>query len=306
MLNIVRIIHVNIICTYKRFLFLPFFSVCDISYLKEPFPSSQCNPYYAGSMFSLQCQVQAPAPVSPRLEILWFFTNTSDDTIQISAATLTSFHSIVNQNQTGKSGQLLTSTITFGRFTNPIHAGCYFCRVALGGNTASFSASTAQVFDTETDAVLNTHMCGSQGLSHTQNDIMECAGNISYPTTPGLTTVSTSEEPTSSTITSSTTPPSPSSSSPPTSDASLGGSVGGTTISQPQTGRPALSLWVYVLVGVIAVFAMIIIVLTIVCIGLCLKKNKTMDSFKRKFSLVSLKKIIEKLIRRFEVGTLLI
>ena len=257
-------------------------------------------------MFSLQCQVQAPTPVGPRPEILWFFTNTSDDTVQISVATLTSFHSIVNQYQIGTSGQLLTSTITFGPFTNPIHAGGYFCRVALYGNTASFSASTAQVFDTETEAVLSSQPCGSQGLSHTQSDIMRCAGNISYPTTPGLTTVSTAEEPTSSTITSSTTTPSPSSSSPPTSDASLGGSVGGTTISQPQTGRPVLSLWVYVLVGVIAVFAMIIIVLTIVCIGLCLKKNKTMDSFKRKFSLVSLKIIIEKLIGRFEVGALLI
>ena len=129
-------------------------------------------------MFSLQCQIQAPAPVGPRLEILWFFTNTSDDTVQISAATLTSFRSIVNQ--TGMSGQLLTSTITFGQFTNPDHAGGYFCRVALDGNTASFSASTAQVFDTETDAVVNSQPCGAQGLGHTQSVIMKCAGNISY------------------------------------------------------------------------------------------------------------------------------
>ena len=161
-----------------------FFLVCEVSYLKEPFPSFQCNPYAAGSMFSLQCQVQAPAPVIPRLEILWFFTNTSDYTVQISAATLTSFLSIVNQ--TGMSGQLLTSTITFGQFTNPIHAGGYFCRVALDGNTASFSASTAQVFDTETDAVLNTQPCGGQGLGHTQSDIMRCAGNISYIITATL------------------------------------------------------------------------------------------------------------------------
>ena len=286
--------------------FFFYYLVCDVSYLKEPFPYVQCNPYAAGSLFSLQCQVQALASVGPRLEILWFFTNTSDDTVQISAATLTSFRSIVNQTEMG--GQLLTSTINFGPFTNPIHAGGYFCRVALDGNTASFSASTAQVFDTETDAVLSSQPCGGQGLSHTQSDdIMKCAGNISYPTTSGLTTVSTAEVPTSSTITSTTPPPPPSSSSPPTSDASLGSSVGGTTISQPQTGRPALSLWVYVLVGVAAVFAMIIIVLTILCIGLCLKKNKTTDSFKREFSLVSLfrKIIIEKLIRRFEVGALL-
>ena len=69
--------------------------------MKEPFPSVECNPYSASSMFSLQCQVQAPAPVIPRLEILWFFSN---DTVQVSVATLTLFLSIVNQNQTGTSG----------------------------------------------------------------------------------------------------------------------------------------------------------------------------------------------------------
>ena len=65
------------------------------------------------------------------------------------------------------SGQLLTSTITFGQFTNPIHAGGYFCRVALDGNTASFSASTAQVFDTET-VLLHNHavhkVCDTHGV----------------------------------------------------------------------------------------------------------------------------------------------
>ena len=152
--------------------------------MKEPFPSVECNPYSASSIFSLQCQVQAPAPVGPRLEILWFFINTRQDIVQISAATLTSFRSIVNQ--TGMSGQLLTSTITFGPFTNPIHAGGYFCRVALDGNTASFSASTAQVFDTETGAVLSVQPCGTQGLGHTQSDIMKCAGTISYFITSAL------------------------------------------------------------------------------------------------------------------------
>ena len=269
-------------------LWLFFFNylVCDVSYLKEPFPSVQCNPYSASSMFSLQCQVQAPAPVIPRLEILWFFTNTSVDTVQISAATLTSFRSI--ENETGMSGQLLTSTINFGRFTNPIHAGGYFCRVALDGNTASFSASTVQTYTVETDTILNENPCGGANV-HTRSVMMICAGNISDSTTSGQVTESSTaiQQPTSAII-SSTPLPSSLPSLPPTSDASLGGSVGGTTISQPQTGRPALSLWVYVLVGVAAVFAMIIIVLTILCIGLCLKKNKTTDSFKREFSLVSL------------------
>ena len=273
MLSIVRITHVNIICTNKLKLLLSFpsfcllfFSVCDVSYLKEPFPSVECNPYSAGSMFSLQCQVQAPAPKGPRLEILWFFTSTSDHTVQVSAATLTSFRSIVNQ--TGMSGQLLTSTITFGPFTNPIHAGGYFCRVALDGNTALFSASTAQAFDTETDAVLNTQPCGGQGLGHTQSDIMRCAGNISYIITATLA-------------------PSKTLSALATSNTTMLESQGETTISQIQTSRPVPTVWVYILVGVVVLFFIIIIVLMILYIGQRLKKKRTRDFSKRKFCFIT-------------------
>ena len=233
-------------------------------------------------MFSLQCQVQAPAPVIPRLEILWFFTNTSDDTVQISAATLTSFQSIVNQ--TGMSGQLLTSTITFGSFTSPIHAGGYFCRVALDGNTASFSASTAQVFDTETDNVLSSHSCGTQGFGHTQSNIMRCAGNISYPTKSTLAPSKTLSDiyMASSTITSSI-PLSPPQA---TSNTTMLDSQGETTISQLQTSRLVPTVWVYILVGVVVLFIIIIIVLMFLYIGQHLKKKRTRDFGKRKFSFI--------------------
>ena len=261
------------------FLLSFFFSVCDVLYLKEPFPSVQCNPY-ADSSFSLQCQVQAPAPVGPRLEILWFFTNTSNDTVQISAATLTSFHSIVNQ--TGIGGQLLTSTITFGQFTNPIHAGGYFCRVALDGNTAC----TAQAFDTETDAVLSSQPCGAQGFSHTQSEIMKCAGNISYFITSTLAPSKTLSAiyMASSTITSffPLSPPLA------TSNTTMLNSQGETTISQLQTSRPVPTLWVYIIVGVAVLFFIIIIVLMFLYIGQRLKKKRTRDFVKRKFCFISI------------------
>ena len=220
--------------------------------------------------------------VGPRLEILWFFTNTSDDTVQISAATLTSFHSIVNQ--TGMSGQLLTSTITFGQFTNPDHAGGYFCRVALDGNTASFSASTAQVFDTETDAVVNSQPCGAQGLGHTQSDIMKCAGNISYFITSTLAPSKTLSAiyMASSTITSSIPLIPPLATSNPT----MLNSQGETTISQLQTSRPVPTVWVYILVGVVVLFFIIIIVLMFLYIGQRLKKKRTRDFVKRKFCFI--------------------
>ena len=263
---------------FFSFLLSFFFSVCDVYYLKEPFPSVKCNPYSADSVFNLQCQVQAPVPVGPRLEILWFFTNTSIDTVQISAATLTSFRSI---DQTGTSGQLLTSTITLGPFTNPDHAGDYFCRVALDGNTASFSASTAQAFDTETDAVLNSLPC-VQGLGHTERDIMRCAGNISYFITSTLAPPKTLSAiyMASSTITS-TIPLSPPLA---TSNTTMLDSQGETTISQIQTSRPVPIVWVYILVGVVVLFFIIIIVLMILYIGLRLKKKRTRDFVRRKFS----------------------
>ena len=252
--------------------------------MKEPFPSVVCNPYSASSMFSLQCQVRAPAPVIPRLEILWFFTNTSKDTVQVSAATLTSFRSIMNQNQTGTSGQLLTSTITFGPFTNPIHAGGYFCRVALDGNTASFSASTAQVFDTETDAVLSVQPCGTQGLGHTQSDIMKCAGNISYFITSALAPSKTLSAIYMASLTITSTIPL----SPPlaASNTTMLDFQGETTISQLQISRSVPFVWVYILVGVVVLFFIIIIVLLILYIGQRLKIKRTRDLVKRKFCFI--------------------
>ena len=165
----------------------------------------------------------------------------------------------------------VTSIATFGRFTNTIHAGEYFCEVILDGSTASFFPSIAQSFTEETDALLNENPCGFTGFDYTQS-IMRCAGNTSYSTTSML-------QP-SSAITSS-------SSLHPISDSDLK-SLGRTTISQSQASRPALSLWIHVSIGVMVVFFsfMIIIVVTVVCIVLCFKKNKAMDFCRHEFSII--------------------
>ena len=233
-------------------------------------------------MFSLQCQVQAPAPVIPRLEILWFFTNTSNYTVQVSVATLTSFLSIVNQNQTGTSGQLLTSTINFGQFTNPIHAGGYFCQVAVDDNSASFSASTVQTYTIETDRILNENPCGGTSV-HTRSTII-CVGNISYFVTSTLAPSKTLSAiyMASSTITS-FIPLSPPLA---TSNTTMLDSQSETTISQLQTSRPVPIVWVYILVGVLVLAFIIIIVLMILYIGLCLKRRKTSDLVNRKFCFI--------------------
>ena len=154
--------------------------------------------------------------------------------------------------------------------------------MALDGNTASFSASTAQVFDTETDTVLSLHSCGTQGLGHTQNNTMRCAGNISYPTTSTLAPSKTLSAiyMASSTITSSI-PLSPPQA---TSNTTMLDSQGETTISQLQTSRPVPTVWVYILVGVVVLSFIIITVLIFLYIGQRLKKKRTRDFVKSKFS----------------------
>ena len=54
--------------------------------------------------------------------------------------------------------------------------------------------------------------------------------------------------------------------------------------SPDENGGDTLQVWIYVLVAVAAVFAMIIIILAIMCVGLCLRRSQTMDtnSLKRK------------------------
>lgn len=46
----------------------------------------------------------------------------------------------------------------------------------------------------------------------------------------------------------------------------------------PGGGGTTLEVWIYVLVAVAAVFAMIIIILAIMCVGLCLRRSQTMDA----------------------------
>ena len=193
-------------------------------YLMEPLSSVPCNPYdvSAGNMFELQCQVQAPATVASRLDLLWFFTNTSGHTVQISSDTLSSLDTItVTQNEASGDSLILTSEISFRRFVSPTHAGSYFCGVFVSGAATSFSQSNSQTYDTETSAVINhSSTCDLYPDSFTQL-VMRCAVNVTSPPTattyPGATSTAMATN------------------NPSQSDCSL------------------LYLWVYVLVGVSAV-----------------------------------------------------
>ena len=147
----------------------------------EPLSSVPCNPYEVGdgNIFKLQCQVRAPATIASRLDLLWFFTDTSGDSVQISSDTFSSLDTIrVTQNKTTGDSLLLTSEISFRRFVSPTHAGSYFCRASVSEAASSFRQSNSQTYDTETSAVINySSTCDLYPDSFTQS-VMRCAGNV--------------------------------------------------------------------------------------------------------------------------------
>ncbi len=115
-------------------IFSYYFPACNIWYMREPASIVQCNPFSGASIFALQCVVQAPVSAGPRLDIVWFFTNTGGNTVPINMnTTFPPLVSIASQNQTVMNGELieLTSTLTLGRFSDSIHAGRYYCQAQV-------------------------------------------------------------------------------------------------------------------------------------------------------------------------------
>ena len=248
---------------------------CDIMYLMEPLSSVPCNPYDGGdSTFELQCQVRAPATVASRLDLMWFFSNTSGDTVQIRSETFSSLDATrVTQNETSGDSLLLTSEISFRRFVSPTHAGSYFCRVSVSGAATSFSQSNSQTYDMETSAVINLSSTCDIYDSFTQS-AMRCAGNV---TSTRLLSTSTDD---------------PSTNIDPAATSNAMSSLlhisifdCSTTMATNNPLQPDRSIihpWIYVLVGMVALIGMILILIVILCIiKCCLKKNKKMDSFMR-------------------------
>ena len=262
---------------HKSYNYVLFVSLgCDIMYLMEPLSSVPCNPYDVGdgNMLELQCQVRAPATVASRLDLLWFFTNTSGDTVQTSSKNFSSLDTIrVTQNETSGDSLLLTSEISFRRFVSPTHAGSYFCRVSVRGAATSFSQSNSQTYDTESAAVINLATCDVYADSFTQS-AMRCAGNV---TSSGLPSTSTYNP--STNIDTATT-------SNAMSSLSLISIFDSSTIMATnnllQPDRSIIYPWIYVLFGMAALIGMIIIIIVILCIiRCCLKKSKKTDSFTR-------------------------
>lgn len=254
-----------------------YFAECLYQYLRQP-PSeiTDCNPYSSTSNLVLECQASVPTSEVDGAEIQWFNRNqriTLNDFIPLAGIEQ------VTESEGDTDRSIVTSTLTLDgeRFitTDGDGSGSYHCQIVVGGSDAAaisdqlvinsqdtYSSITEDCSDTYSEETIS---CAYSPTTTTPT----ASAAPATPTTPSTEYSNTTD---SAILPETTAPPTAPPTSPPTSPG------GGTDTAE---GSP-LQVWVYVLVAIAAVFGMIIVVLAILCVGLCLKKNKTEDTNKRK------------------------
>ena len=240
-----------------------------------------CNPYDTQAELSLKCELQIPEEDLARANIRWFngteqlLTGISDPVTSVSLTTISS-----------------TITLSYtSLFENDINE--FKCLLDLNGE--SWRPSDSLLLGSN-DLYMNYFMCVSQDIQSKEDN--KCAVDLSatrttssstssdLPTMEPATSVPSTfaDSPTTTTPLSLHTPtptPSPSpfeSDTTLTIDQSSTVSVDGGSDSGGASPSGMLEVWIYVLVAVAAVFAMIIIILAIMCVGLCLRRSKTIDT----------------------------
>ncbi len=208
----------------------------------------------------------SPASAAPRFEIQWFHND-----ILITEDSFSPLEDIVNDN-TMQNG-MVTSEITFRGpqdTDDTVFSGNFYCQLAIDGNVTLTLPSSSLTLG-EHDEHIVDELCRRTNIYFEES--ITCAGRIDPPPI-----MSTTADMAPTTEAMSTTEDIPSATPSSTSLTDTGPSMASPT---GVTGS-GLQDWVYVLVAIAAVFGMIIVVLAILCVGLCLKKNKTTDSsFKR-------------------------
>ncbi len=203
----------------------------------------------------------SPASSAPRFEIQWFHND-----ILITEDSFSPLEDIVNDN-TMQNG-MITSEITFrgsSDIDNTIFSGDLYCQLAIDGNVTLTLPSSSLTLGVHDEHIVD-ELCRRTNIYFEES--ITCAGRIDPP--PPMST--TDMAPTTDTMSTTEDIPSATPSSTPLID------TGPSMASPTGVTGSGLQNWVYVLVAIAAVFGMIIVVLAILCIGLCLKKNKTTDS----------------------------
>ena len=247
-------------------------------YLQEPPTMSECSPWAASSHFKVQCQASIPTTPAVSAEIHWFFNGA-----RIIESSFTPLQDIMVSHESG----IVTSTLEFregaGGVDDDDYSGDYYCHLVINNN---YTDNPSRTLNLQTDLFLVGAGPCNINADPQYESTDRCAGTPSIPisTTTTLTPSnpdSTTITPTTEDIASTTIVSDTSTESVTTEDHTT---TSATTPTVTGTGEPQgspLQVWVYVLVAVAAVFGMIIVVLAILCVGLCLKKNKTEDTYKR-------------------------
>ncbi len=243
-------------------------------YIEQPPATIDCNPY-RGGILRLQCALTAA--LESNVSINWYHNRTTQltDVEQSSAENINVLKETFRSILTVTSPEPATSS------------GDYHCQAAVDGN--------------------NLHPSDTFTLSGDPDDVIEfmvlrdCEDSSTFFAS---STKCADVSPTEPATTPTTPPPQPSQSQttlPTTTAPSLPTTVGGAaatnspgsttkddittsnTQNNDSTGAPntvpeTLQVWIYVLVGVAAVFGIIIVILAIMCVGLCVRRSKTQDS----------------------------
>ena len=239
---------------------------CILNFTQQPVTSINCDVYDSNIEVVLTCSVVAlsdgdivdPLDVSFR----WYFYNGTEYELSVG----------INHTRSGGNGAdvQVSSTLQIGETSQNaayLGQGFYYCQVWMIEipSTSNFS-QRFQVLNQ--DGYLQAASSCS-GKTFT-DPVQTCAV---YRVTEELVTTKSktldmTTPQTSDKEATTATPPVDRLSSSPSS------SIGDETTSSGET----LQVWIYVLVAVAAVFAMIIIILAIMCVGLCLRRSQTMDT----------------------------
>ena len=224
-------------------------------------------------VLSLQCALTAPTGTT--VTINWYHNSSaqSDGVEEL-------------QSETSSDTDTYRSTLSL---TNPQpeqDSGDYYCRAAVDGR--DLMPSEPFTLSSDVFAYINFEECIN--MDTFSRSATKCA-DVPLTAEPVATSTTLPPQPT----TSQTTLPTTVTPSQTTSQPTLGGTPtdpstepdittittddGTLSIGDPPRVFPqTLQMWIYVLVGIAVVFLMIIIILTIMCVGLCLRNNKTRDS----------------------------
>ena len=238
---------------------------CILNFTQQPVTSINCDVYDTNIEVVLTCSVVSlsagdivdPLDVSFR----WYFYNGTEYELSVG----------INHTRSGGNGVNIqvSSTLQIGETHNAAYLGqgFYYCQVRMIEipSTSNFS-QRFQVLNQDGYLQEASSCSGKTFIDSVQTCAVYRVSEELLTTKSETLDMTTRQTPDKEATTA--TPPVDRLSSSPSS------SIGDVNTNSGET----LQVWIYVLVAVAAVFAMIIIILAIMCVGLCLRRSQTMDT----------------------------